>query len=250
MTGANDPFADALETYQRTRRGSYRYTRDDGWSQIEDVWWYFTSFRDFPSIEKRALRFARGHVLDIGCGAGRHSLYLKRKGLLVTAMDISPRVAMLARSRGVRGVFVASACDSLPFESERFDTILLFGNNLGLCGSIHETAILLQELARVTSAKGRILATTRAPGTKKEGDLRYWNRKLAEGHGFGETGFKLEYRRRNAEWVRLLLISAGDLMRLAIENGWIVRQLIGRGDREEGYAVILEKQIVRDELTV
>ena len=31
--------------------------------------------------EKKAIKYARGRVLDIGCGAGRHALYLQDKGL-------------------------------------------------------------------------------------------------------------------------------------------------------------------------
>jgi SAM-dependent methyltransferase len=236
-----DPFADALESHWRSGRGGFRYTRDDGWSQTEDAWWYFTRYRDFLAIERKALRFAVGRILDVGCGAGRHSLYLQRKGFEVTALDSSHRLAVISHLRGVREVCAASACSALPFREGQFDTTLLFGNNLGLCGGVRETSCLLQELGRVTRPSGRVLATTRAPGTRAKRDLDYWNAQLAQGREFGVARFRLDYRGLHPKWVSLLLIAPSDLIRLASENGWIVTKVIGEGDKEEGYAAVLEK---------
>jgi 2-polyprenyl-3-methyl-5-hydroxy-6-metoxy-1,4-benzoquinol methylase len=36
------------------------------------------------------MQFVKGRVLDVGCGAGRHSLYLQEKGFDVLGTDISP----------------------------------------------------------------------------------------------------------------------------------------------------------------
>ena len=242
MKPDNDPFADALESYHRYGKGSYRYTRDDGWSQVEDAWWYFTSYRDFLSIEKRALRFAEGRILDIGCGAGRHSLYLQRRGFQVTALDSSPRVAVISRDRGVRAVCAALACNPLPFESGRFDTVLLFGNNMGLCGGIRETSSLFQQLGRLSSSSGKILATNRAPGTGSVKDLEYWNGQIAKGGELGVARFRLEFRGQHPRWVSLLLLAPTDLMQIAWDSGWKVTHIFGESQAEEGYAAVLEKR--------
>jgi SAM-dependent methyltransferase len=238
----NDPFADALESYWRKGRGSYRYTREDGWSQVEDAWWYFTRYRDFLTIEKQALRFARGHILDVGCGAGRHSLYLQRKGLEVTSLDVSPRVAAIARAQGVRRACVASGCANLPFHRGQFDTILLFGNNFGICGGLGETANLLQEIARVASPRGRILTTTRAPAVSTKRDLDYLKEQLARGREFDVARFRLDFRGKHPKWVSLLLLSPPELIRLAWDNGWVVARIFGEASEEEGYAAVLEKR--------
>ena len=41
----------------------------------------FRDFSEMPSLEQTALTLAKGSVLDVGCGAGSHSLYLKSKGV-------------------------------------------------------------------------------------------------------------------------------------------------------------------------
>ncbi|MEN8898212.1 MAG: hypothetical protein ABF251_05820 [Nonlabens sp.] len=47
----------------------------------------FRSFEEMPVLEKKALALASGKTLDIGAGAGIHSLYLLEKGLEVIALD-------------------------------------------------------------------------------------------------------------------------------------------------------------------
>ena len=50
----------------------------------------FRSYEDMPEIERKALDMAKGRILDVGAGAGCHSLVLQERGMDVTAIDISP----------------------------------------------------------------------------------------------------------------------------------------------------------------
>lgn len=238
----NDPFADALERFWATGKGSYRYTREDGLSRREDVGIYFGPYRFFPLVEKRALKFVRGRVLDIGCGAGRHALYLQSRGFQVTAIDASPRVAAIASSRGVRDVRIACACVPLPLKRKEFDTVLLLGNNLGLCGSRGATGRMLRDLARVTRPKARILATTRAPGTFNPTHLNFWNRQLEAAKSIGVVRYRLDYCGKKPKWVKLLLLSPSELAALGWKCGWRVTRIIGDGRADEGYAAVMEKK--------
>ncbi len=74
---------------------------------------------------------ARGRVLDIGCGAGRHALYLQKRGFEVVAIDISPLAVDVCRRRGVNDVRLMSITEA-DSNLGPFDTILMMGANFGL----------------------------------------------------------------------------------------------------------------------
>ncbi len=236
-----DLFAEAVCQLYETGRATLRIERDDGYQDAEDISWYLTTYSSFPAFEKRALKFARGRVLDIGCGAGRHALYLQRRGLRVTGIDVSPRLVELAQQRGVKDARVADACRPLPFREGEFDTVVLFGNNLGICGTLPKFRRMLRELYRITSPRGRILATTRMPGMTDPVNRSYLARNLARGRPLGQVRLRLILNGKRGAWFDLLLFSPTDLMQIASKEGWELAQLFPEINFEEGYAVVMEK---------
>ena len=236
-----DLFADALWQFHETGRADLRIERDDGYFRREDVSWYYTTWRDFPSHERAALKFARGRVLDIGCGAGRHTLYLQRRGLRVTALDVSPRVVELARARGVKDARVANVCKPLPFRDGKFDTVLLFGNNLGIGGTLSKFRAMLRELHRVTSPHGRILATTCQPSTTNPVHRAYLQNNLACGRALGQLRFRLVFDGKRGTYFDLLLLAPTDLMQIAAQEKWELTRVFPLENFEQGYSVVMEK---------
>lgn len=69
---------------------------------------YFAQYKDWPLYEKQAIKYVKGKVLDIGCGAGKHSIYLQRKGFEVLAIDKSPLAIRTCKKRGVKKTEVLS----------------------------------------------------------------------------------------------------------------------------------------------
>ncbi len=236
-----DLFAEALCQFYATGKSRLTVEREDGWSHDEDLAWYLTTFREFPRHEQQALKLAHGRVLDIGCGAGRHTLYLQDRGLRVTAIDAAPRLVELARERGVRDARVGNACGRLPFRDGEFDTVLLFGNNLGICGTVARFRRMLGELHRITSPRGCILATTRAPGTRTTQDLEYIRRNLERGRDAGQTRLRLVWDGVEGDWFDLLLFAPTDLARHALARDWRVTRVMPLGELENGYAVVMDK---------
>ena len=234
-------FADALWQFFVAGYADLCTERDDGLIMPEDVSWYFTTFAAYPLHEKRALKFARGRVLDIGSGAGRHSLYLQKQGLRVTAIDISPDLVSLAQAVGVKDARVADISGALAFRDGEFDTVILFGNNLGICGTPKKFQRMLRELYRVTSPRGKILATTRQPSTTEPVHRRYWQRNLQAGRPMGQVRLRLMLNGKRGSWFDLQLFSPTELMQVAAKEKWQLAQVYPLKSFEEGYAVVLEK---------
>ena len=236
-----DLFARALTQFYETGRADLRIERDDGYSRREDVSWYFTTWRDFPAHERAALKFARGCTLDIGCGAGRHALYLQRRGLRVTALDVSPRIVELAHTRGVQDARVADVCKTLPFRAGEFDTVILFGNNLGLGGTLPKFRAMLRELYRVTSPRGRILATTRQPSTTNPAHRAYLQKNIARKRAIGQLQLRLVFDGKRGAWFDLLLLAPTDLMQIAAKEQWELTRVFPLENFEQGYSAVMEK---------
>jgi cyclopropane fatty-acyl-phospholipid synthase-like methyltransferase len=127
--------------------------RDDGYiDAANSTGQYFAEFKVLPERQKLGMKFVRGdNALDVGCGAGRVSLYLQSKGVRVTAIDSSPLAVRTCKKRGVKNARV------LPFEDiERireggFTTVVMFGNNFGLFGNVRKAKRLLKQLHRMTT---------------------------------------------------------------------------------------------------
>jgi SAM-dependent methyltransferase len=239
-----DLFADALAQFYKTGKARLHIERDDGYRDTEDLGWYLTTFPQFPSFEKQALKFARGKVLDAGCAAGRHSLHLQNRGLSVTAIDVSQRMVRLALERGVKDVRAADVCHRLPFRDGEFDTVILFGNNLGLGGTVSRFRRMLRELYRITSSQGRILATTRQPSTTNPVHRAYLFRNLARGRAIGQMRFRLVFNDRRGNWFDLLLLAPTDLMQIASKENWQLTNVMTM-NLQQGYAAVLEKTTPR-----
>jgi SAM-dependent methyltransferase len=120
------------------------------------VAYLFRDFSGMPKLEQQALLLSNGKVLDVGCGAGSHSLYLQNeKNLEVTAIDVSNNAVEACQLRGVSNV---NKIDILEYNSdEKFDTILLLMNGTGIFGKLENVSKYLQKLKSLMTENGQIL---------------------------------------------------------------------------------------------
>jgi SAM-dependent methyltransferase len=112
------------------------------------------------AVDERVLARARGPVLDVGCGPGRHVHALARRGVLAVGVDVSPVAVALARRRGAT-VLEASIFDRLP-GAGRWRSALLLDGNIGIGG---RPDALLRRLVALLAPGGLVLAELEAPGT-------------------------------------------------------------------------------------
>ena len=118
--------------------------------------------RSGQSTREGQLIAQRG-VLDVGCGAGRHSLYLQGKGFDVTGIDISPLAIKVCRLRGLHKVKNMSIAEVGKFGPNSFDTIIMMGNNFGLFGSRDGAKSLLKRSLNITAIQGLINCRKQRP---------------------------------------------------------------------------------------
>lgn len=107
-----------------------------------------------PMAEEAALAACQGRVLDAGAGAGAHTLLLQDDGFDVVALDRSVDAVQAMRIRGVED---ARCHDLLTLPGERFDTILLMMNGLGLAGDLEGLDRVLARLPGLLHMGGQVL---------------------------------------------------------------------------------------------
>jgi len=101
------------------------------WSQVSEKYWNIAS-DEFLPVALRWKELKKQTVLDIGCGRGRHALFLAEMGFDVTATDISPegieQLKKEAKKRKLDGKIKTVVSDmlELPFKKSSFDCVLGF----------------------------------------------------------------------------------------------------------------------------
>jgi len=198
---------------------------------------FFAGHDAWTAPERAVFDHVRGRVLDVGCGAGRHSLEAAARGLDVVAIDISPGAVAVCRQRGVVDVRLLSL-DEVDDRLGRFDTVLMLCGNLGLPGSWERTSEWLRRLRDLTTDQARIVLDTVDPhGDDDPVERAYLERNLARGRMPGQVTIRLRYGPRVTPWFDLLLLSAAELTDLAHEAGWRVAA-IDESEPPDVYAVL------------
>jgi SAM-dependent methyltransferase len=201
---------------------------------------YFLEYEQWSPIEQQAVAFAKGRVLDIGCGAGRHSLYLQLKGFDVTAIDHSPGAIEVCKLRGLKNAIVRPIADVDEFAPNSFETILMLGNNFGLFGDSINAKLLLEKLARVTTPEARIIAGTLNPyQTDRTEHLEYHELNRQRGRMPGQIRMRVRYGKILGEWFDYLFVSPQEMEEIITGTSWNIKDLIAAD--EPNYIAIIDK---------
>jgi SAM-dependent methyltransferase len=234
-----DPFGLVLSDLLAGKPAMTIVERDDGYFDSEDSSFYLREMRRWPAVERQAVRYIRGRVLDVGTGAGRVALELQRRGHRVVGIDLSARAARVARKRGVKDVRMAEV-EKLDDSLGRFDTVVMFGNNLGLLQSPVKAKRILRRLHAITTERGRIVGTDHDPHhTKDPVHHAYHRRNREAGRPEGQVRLRLRYRHLTSPWMTWLFLSPSELEAVLEGTGWHLRRVLTGEPRQ--YAAIIDK---------
>ncbi len=186
-----------------------------------NIAYLFRSFNEMPIIEQKAMQLSKGLVLDVGCGAGSHSLYLQNECKLnVQSIDISNNAIAACKLRGLLNAKVQNVLDLKLNENEtQYDTILLLMNGTGIFGTIKDIPNYLHKLKSLLKSNGQILIDS--------SDIIYMfdndedGGKWIPSNGYyGEITFKIKYKNEIENPFPWLYLDYNTLQNAAYANGF------------------------------
>ncbi len=125
---------------------------------------------DIPKIVRLFKKRGVKKVLDLGCGSGRHAVYLAKHGFEVYGIDIAPEGIKIAKNwlkkEKLKANFkIGSIYKKLPYKDNFFDALIS-------TSTIHHEKIkniqkAIREIERVLKPKGLVFMTVRKRKFKK-----------------------------------------------------------------------------------
>jgi cyclopropane fatty-acyl-phospholipid synthase-like methyltransferase len=236
MKKENDPMGQAIADYWRHGRADKLRVFSPMFEEDEiPVKTLFRSFGEMAAIEQTALRRAAGRTLDVGAGAGCHSLWLQQQGIPVTAIDISPLSVEVMKERGVEK---ALEQDFFSME-ESFDTILMLMNGIGMVGTLERLPAFFALLDKVLRPGGQVLCDSSDISyvfENDEGDIE-----LPAGGGYyGELTYEMQYRNIRGHAFPWLYIDAHLLCAAAAQSGYEA-EIVQQGDHYDYLARMVRR---------
>lgn len=238
LSPQKDPMGAAILEYQKTGKARPIRVLSSMFDEDEiSVPYLFRKRNAMPKLEQQALQMATGRILDVGAGAGCHTLALQEQGLDVSAIDISPLSVEAMQLQGVRHVRCINLFD--PSLNETYDTILLLMNGSGIVGSLRNMPQFFARLRKLLNAGGQVLLDS--------SDLKYLYENEdgtydidPAGPYYGEIDYQMVYRNVRGDRFDWLYVDFETLRMLAGLNGFGC-ELAAQGDHYDYLARLTVK---------
>ncbi|NPV50648.1 MAG: methyltransferase domain-containing protein [Candidatus Methanofastidiosum sp.] len=115
-------------------------------------------------IEKEIKKDKSKKILDIGCGTGRHSIELAKRGHNVTGIDLSECMLEMAKQKAkvakVKVEFIKADARYLKFEKEFDLALILCEGGFSLMETDEMNYMILQSASRSLKDNGKLILTT------------------------------------------------------------------------------------------
>ncbi|MDP4204888.1 MAG: methyltransferase domain-containing protein [Bacteroidota bacterium] len=192
-----DAIGQAVSEYHKTGKSDKILVKTDlAEDEFLDPSYFFRSFKSMPLLERKALQLAKGRILDVGAGAGCHSLYLQEKGYDVHSIDISPLLCNVMTERGIKNVICT---DIFQYSDQKFDTILFLMNGIGVAKNLNGLVPLLVHLREILNPGGSILLDSSDIIYLYEDEDGAYQIDLNSEKYYGEITYDLSYRQFHSD---------------------------------------------------
>ena len=231
-----DPMGRAIADYHKSKKASKLRVFSPMFEEDEiPLTTLFRSYDSLSEIERKALDLAKGRVLDVGAGAGCHSLVLQEKGMDVTAIDISPLSVETMKERGIKKALVQ---DFFTLEGQ-YDTILMLMNGIGIVGTLERIPEFFRQLDKILAPGGQVLCDSSDISyvfENEEGMIDIPN----EMDYYGEHSFQMQYKDTIGEPFDWLYIDEDTLKEKARRYGYTA-EVMAEGEHYDYLARITKK---------
>ena len=225
MRSDQDPMGRAIADYHATGKASRLRVFSPMFDEDDiPVSTLFRTRDEMPGIEQEALKVASGHILDVGAGAGCHTLALQAMEKRVTAIDISPLAVETMRQRGVRDVLEQ---DFFTLDGQ-FDTILMLMNGIGIVGTISRLPAFFMQVDHLLAPGGQLLCDSSDLCYLYEDEDGIIDLTGVEGY-YGELTYRMQYKAVKGEPFPWLFIDPETLREQAAAHGFYCDILV-RGE--------------------
>ena len=225
MRKNQDPMGQAIADYHATGRAARLRVFSPMFDEDEiPVATLFRRFDKMPAIEQEALKVADGAILDVGAGAGCHSLALQAMEKRVTAIDISPLAVETMQQRGVKDV---REQDFFTLDG-RFDTILMLMNGIGIVGTLSRLPAFFMQVDHLLAPGGQVLCDSSDLCYLYEDEDGIIDLTGVEGY-YGELSYQLQYKAVKGEPFPWLFIDPETLREQAAAQGFHC-DILARGE--------------------
>ena len=216
MRSDQDPMGQAIADYHATGKASRLRVFSPMFDEDEiPVSTLFRTRDEMPAIEQEALKVASGHILDVGAGAGCHTLALQAMEKRVTAIDISPLSVETMRQRGVMDVHEQ---DFFSLDGQ-FDTILMLMNGIGIVGTLSRLPAFFMQVDHLLAPGGQLLCDSSDICYIFEDEDGIIDLTGVEGY-YGELSYQMQYKSIKGEPFPWLFIDAETLREQAAAHGF------------------------------
>jgi len=182
----------------------------------------FRSYKEMPDLEKRALTLCKGNVLDVGAGAGIHCHELIKKGHLVSAIDSSEGAITYLKESGINAIH----SNFEEFDTkERFDTILMLMNGIGIAGKLSNLEKTLLKAKKMLNTRGQIIFdSSDVKFLYEDEDGAMWIDLNTE--YYGNFKFQMHYKKTSGDWFDWLYVDYDKMHEIATKLGFKCKRIM------------------------
>jgi SAM-dependent methyltransferase len=225
-TKGGDPVGTAILDYAATKKPNDIIVGSDICEDdIIPIEVLFRKMDEMPELEQIALEAAKGKILDVGAGAGVHSLELQDRGYEVFPIEVSDGAVRYMKQVGLN----ARKINFFDLKEEQYDTILMMMNGIGIAGTLANLEKTLIQAKSLLAEGGKILCdSSDIKYLYEDEDGALWVDLNSE--YYGNFRFQMKYKKDKGPWFDWLYVDFDNLFKSAKNVGLKAKRLYENED--------------------